>query len=38
MIEAVWQERKYLVFERDLNERAESVRLTEDPPKRVWAL
>jgi len=39
MIEAVWQGKRYLVFERDLNERTEPVRkpLDEDPPERMWA-
>ena len=39
MIEVVWQERRYLVFDRDLTERAEPVRksVDEDPPERIWA-
>jgi hypothetical protein len=38
MIEAVWQQRRYLVFERDLKERTEPVRkpTEEDPPERIW--
>jgi hypothetical protein len=39
MIETVWKDRRYLVFERDLKERAESVRkpTEEDPPEQMWA-
>lgn len=39
MIEVVWQERRYLIFVRDLTERAEPVRkpIDEDPPERVVA-
>ena len=38
MIDVVWQERRYLVFERDLTERAEPVRkpTDEDPSERIW--
>ena len=39
MIEVVWQERRYLVFDRDLTERAEPVRrpVEDDPPERLSA-
>ena len=39
MVEVVWQERRYLVFDRDLTERAEPLRksVDEDPPERIWA-
>jgi len=38
MIEVVWQDKRYLVFDRDLTERAEPVKkpAEEDPPERVW--
>jgi hypothetical protein len=37
MIEAVWQGRRYLVFERDLKECTEPVPIDEDPAQRIWA-
>jgi hypothetical protein len=38
MIEAVWQGRRYLVFERDVRERTEPVKpMDENPPERMWA-
>jgi hypothetical protein len=39
MIEAVWHEKRYLIFERDLKERAEPVGnpTEEDPPEQLLA-